>query len=311
MRSAPRDNVTVVIIGSSSGVSPTASATENSSDSSTGRPNSMCAVSTTSTSARVSRAIRRPKACRSRWNGEGAWIFRQRRGGSPEHRGAACADDQRHGLRRSGRRPRETGRSTPHQRRAPSRRRAASRPDRARRSSDASLAVKAADFEHQGVGRNDVAGVHPQDVARNDGFDLDTHEAAVALDLGLERHRAPQLFGRPDRAAFLESCRGRSRRPRMATMIDPPMVSPVAAETMPAAKRISDKGSSRRRRMALGKLTCRATASEFGPYSASRASASALLRPSALQCSSAHSASFVRVQNGSEVGGTAICARAV
>ena len=40
MRSAPRDSVTVVIIGSSSGVRPTASATENSSDSSTGRPNS-------------------------------------------------------------------------------------------------------------------------------------------------------------------------------------------------------------------------------------------------------------------------------
>ena len=72
MRSAPRDRVTVVIIGSSSGVRPTASATENSSDSSTGRPNSTCVVSTTRTSAMVSRAISRPNACRSRWKGEGA-----------------------------------------------------------------------------------------------------------------------------------------------------------------------------------------------------------------------------------------------
>ena len=38
MRIAPRDSVTVVIIGSSSGVRPTASATANSSESSTGRP---------------------------------------------------------------------------------------------------------------------------------------------------------------------------------------------------------------------------------------------------------------------------------
>ena len=38
MRSAPRDSVTVMIIGSSSGVRPTASATANRKDSSTGRP---------------------------------------------------------------------------------------------------------------------------------------------------------------------------------------------------------------------------------------------------------------------------------
>ena len=72
MRTAPRDRVTVVIIGSSSGVSPTASATENISDSITGRPNSTWVASTTRTSAMVSRAISRPNACRSRWKGEGS-----------------------------------------------------------------------------------------------------------------------------------------------------------------------------------------------------------------------------------------------
>ncbi len=61
MRSAPRVSVTVVIIGSSSGVNPTASATENIRDSSTGRPNSTWATRITTISAMDSRATRRPK----------------------------------------------------------------------------------------------------------------------------------------------------------------------------------------------------------------------------------------------------------
>ena len=73
MRKAPRESVTVVIIGKSSGVSPTASATANSSESSTGRPNTTRMVRTTTTSASVSRAITRPNSRRSRSNGEGAW----------------------------------------------------------------------------------------------------------------------------------------------------------------------------------------------------------------------------------------------
>jgi hypothetical protein len=71
MRSAPRVKVTVVIMGSSSGVRPTARATENISDSSTGRPNRTCVASTTTIRAMDRRATSSPKACRSRWNGEG------------------------------------------------------------------------------------------------------------------------------------------------------------------------------------------------------------------------------------------------
>ncbi|MGY4434144.1 hypothetical protein ACVWWO_006621 [Bradyrhizobium sp. F1.13.1] len=73
MRSAPRDSVTVVIIGSSSGVSPTASATANSNESITGRPNTTRTLSTTSTNASVARAITRPNSRKSRSNGEGVW----------------------------------------------------------------------------------------------------------------------------------------------------------------------------------------------------------------------------------------------
>jgi hypothetical protein len=69
IRIAPRDSVTVVIIGSSSGVRPTASATANNSESNTGRPNTTRTVSTTRTRASVRRAMTRPNSRRSRSNG--------------------------------------------------------------------------------------------------------------------------------------------------------------------------------------------------------------------------------------------------
>ena len=58
---ADRASVTVTIIGSSSGVSPTASASANISDSSTGRWNEMFTTRTNSTINTVSRMISMPK----------------------------------------------------------------------------------------------------------------------------------------------------------------------------------------------------------------------------------------------------------
>ena len=70
IRTAPRERVTVMIIGSNSGVSPTASATENISDWIRGRPNATLAASTPTTRTPVARATRNPSCRRSRWNGE-------------------------------------------------------------------------------------------------------------------------------------------------------------------------------------------------------------------------------------------------
>jgi len=61
-RIAPRDSVTETIIGSSSGVRPTASATANRNDSNTGRCCAAFTSSTNSTSRMVSRRINVPKA---------------------------------------------------------------------------------------------------------------------------------------------------------------------------------------------------------------------------------------------------------
>ena len=61
IRSAPRASVTETIIGSSSGVSPTASATANRKHSSSGRWNSTLTSSTNSTRSTVSRTISSPK----------------------------------------------------------------------------------------------------------------------------------------------------------------------------------------------------------------------------------------------------------
>jgi hypothetical protein len=52
---------------------------------------------------------------------------------------------------------------------------------------------------------------------------------------------------------------------RMATMIAPPTVSPVSAETMAATSRIRHSGSSRRRAMAIAMPARRAGLSVFGP----------------------------------------------
>ena len=211
MRSAPRDRVTVVIIGRSSGVRPTASATENSSDSSTGRPNSTCVVRTTRTRAMVRRAVSRPNACRSRWNGEGAW---------------ASASDEAAAPNRVARPvPTTSASASPVCATAPRNRalqaspalRAVTMPgalfDRIGLAGQRRLAGgEGRRLEHQRIGRNDVAGAHPHDVARHDGVDFDPHEGAIALDLGLERHRAAQDFGRLDGAAFLEGVEADRKR---------------------------------------------------------------------------------------------------
>jgi hypothetical protein len=63
----------------------------------------------------------------------------------------------------------------------------------------------------------------------------------------------------------------------IATMIEPPMASPVATETMPANSRISDRGSGNRRRMARAMLSDLA-ASLLDSYWVSRCSASLELR---------------------------------
>ena len=61
MRMAPRDKVTVMTIGNSSGVRPTASARANRNDSSAGRPKPKCTSRTKSTKKLVRRRINRPR----------------------------------------------------------------------------------------------------------------------------------------------------------------------------------------------------------------------------------------------------------
>jgi len=60
MRKAPRASVTDITIGSSSGVSPTASATANRNDSSTGRASRILSSNTNNTSSMVRRMISMP-----------------------------------------------------------------------------------------------------------------------------------------------------------------------------------------------------------------------------------------------------------
>jgi hypothetical protein len=71
--------------------------------------------------------------------------------------------------------------------------------------------------------------------------------------------------------------------PRIATMIDPPMPSPVTTETTPAASKISESGSSNRRKIARSRLSAFASVSLLGPYRTSRRSASSELNPSVPQ----------------------------
>ena len=49
-------------------------------------------------------------------------------------------------------------------------------------------------------------------------------------------------------------------------MIEPPISSPVRMDTMPAASRIRESGSSKRRNTARNRLTALAGASLLGPY---------------------------------------------
>ncbi len=68
-------------------------------------------------------------------------------------------------------------------------------------------------------------------------------------------------------------------------MIDPPISSPVRIDTMPAASRISESGSSKRRNTARNGLTALAGASLLGPYLSSRRTASSVLSPCGPQAS--------------------------
>lgn len=83
MRSAPRASVTVMIIGMNSGVSPTASATPNSSDSRTGRPSAEPASITNTTSTSTMRAISVENAVRPRSNSVGGGRSARRPATSP------------------------------------------------------------------------------------------------------------------------------------------------------------------------------------------------------------------------------------
>ena len=58
-------------------------------------------------------------------------------------------------------------------------------------------------LENQRVGRDDIAGPHAQDVARNDPVDLDLTKGSIAFDFSLERHRSPQDIGGSDGVSFL------------------------------------------------------------------------------------------------------------
>ena len=161
-------------------------------------------------------------------------------------------------------------------------------------------------LEHQRVGRDDVAGPHPDDVAWHDGLDLDRHESAIVFDLGLERHRATQDVGRLDSAAFLEVSRP-IESTRITTMTAPLMASPVTADTMPAARRIRDSGSSSRRTTASATLACLGTASALAPYCLRRATASIAPGPAVPQPNSAQSASSPLTQKGARASGTIMC----
>ena len=49
-------------------------------------------------------------------------------------------------------------------------------------------------------------------------------------------------------------------------MIEPPIASPVSVDTMPAASKIRESGSSRRLNTARNRLSALAGASLLGPY---------------------------------------------
>ena len=202
MRIAPRESVTVVIIGSSSGVRPTASATANSSESSTGRPNTTRMASTTTTRARVSRAITRPNSRRSRSNGEGPSACAKADAAAPNTvsrpvltasaiASPVCATE-----------PRNSAFEVSSE--------SAAAPvagcfcDRIGLAGQRRFACRESGaFEDQGIGRDDIAGPDAKHVSGNDRLHLDLPEHAVAPDFGLERHRPPQDFRGSHRVSFL------------------------------------------------------------------------------------------------------------
>ncbi len=252
----------------------------------------------------VSRAVSRPKACRSRWNGEGAWLSASDEAAAPNSVARPVPTTSAKAWPVCATAPRNSAFD------ASPALRAATTPGRFSTGygspvSAASLAVKAvASSSSASAGMMSPARTR----TRSPGTTVSTSTGTKApsrltsaLSATERRSSSAALTARPswNVSRPIDSA-------RIATMIEPPISSPVAAETTPAARRMSDSGSSKRRRMAAGTLARLTAASEFGPYCASRARASALPRPSGLQCNSAHSASFVRVQNGAAAGEMAI-----
>ena len=180
IRSAPRDSVTVVIIGSSSGVSPTASATANISESSTGRPKSNPGREHHDHETEGQPRDDEAELMQVALEGRRCLGFGQRRCRCAEHRAAAGADDQRDrfaGLRDSAAKQRVrcfawTCRCHD----------AGPLLDRIGLAGQRGFAGgEGCAFENQRVGRNDVAGPDAQDVARHDLIYVDFTKRAARV----------------------------------------------------------------------------------------------------------------------------------
>lgn len=89
---------------------------------------------------------------------------------------------------------------------------------------------------------------------------------------------------------------------RISTMINPPISSPVSIEMMPATSRISDRGSSSRRRIARIAPSMRGGTSLLGPKRARRLEASAAVSPVSPQPSRLESSSGDRRQKDLSAG---------
>ncbi len=172
MRNAPRDSVTVVIIGSNSGVSPTASARDH-----------------------------KPEFAQIALERRGRLRLGQCGRRRPEHRVAPGVHDKRNRLaglchRAAKQRIRRIVgigallRALLHRIGLAGQRRFAGGERRT--------------LKDQRIRRDDVAGTYAQDIAGDDLLDVDLAERAVALDLGLQRHRAAKDFRGADRVAFLD-----------------------------------------------------------------------------------------------------------
>ena len=194
MRSAPRDRLTVMIIGSSSGVSPTASATANRNASMTDRPDANCTRRTNRTRKTVSRMIKRPSRWMPRSNALGGSAARKRGRDVAEAGGAAGRDDQHLGVA------------------AHHRRRGKQRVERVRRLLGGAIAgalldriglaghqrlvhMQIAALDDDAVRRHEVAGAQLDHVAGNELLDRDRDDASVAQRIGVDRDRAAQRVG--------------------------------------------------------------------------------------------------------------------